>query len=51
VASSFGLAFAVGRHMLNGQPTGARQPFGPFLAAGVLLTWIAERQFLYFLEL
>lgn len=47
VASLCGLAFAVGRHMLNGRSAEARQPFGPFLAAGLFLTWIGEQQFLY----
>lgn len=47
VASLCGLAFAVGRHMLNVRSAEARQPFGPFLAAGLFLTWIGEQQFLY----
>ncbi|MCV3243114.1 prepilin peptidase [Mesorhizobium sp. ZC-5] len=47
VASFCGLVFAIGRYMLNGRPAAARQPFGPFLAAGLFLTWIGEQQIPY----
>lgn len=46
VASSAALAFATGRHLLHRRLSAdTRLPFGPFLAAGLLLTWLAELQF------
>jgi leader peptidase (prepilin peptidase)/N-methyltransferase len=45
-ASFVALIFAAGRHILDpARPANARQPFGPFLAAGLWLTWVGERQF------
>jgi prepilin signal peptidase PulO-like enzyme (type II secretory pathway) len=45
-ASSAALAFMAGRHVLHQRiAADTRQPFGPFLSAGLLLTWLAEQQF------
>lgn len=45
-ASFSALIFAVGRHLLRKDLTAAtRQPFGPFLSAGLFLTWLGEQHF------
>jgi leader peptidase (prepilin peptidase) / N-methyltransferase len=49
IASFSALIFALGRRMLpqNGTSIETRYAFGPFLAAGLLLTWLGEQQFPY----
>lgn len=48
LASFCGLAFALCRHLMNDRLSATkRQPFGPFLAAGLFLTWIGEQQIPY----
>lgn len=43
-ASVAGLAFALGRRLLGqGDQHGGREPFGPFLAIGLLLAWTGEQ--------
>jgi leader peptidase (prepilin peptidase)/N-methyltransferase len=49
IASFSALVFALGRRMppQNGPSIETRYPFGPFLATGLLLTWLGEQQFPY----
>lgn len=45
VASAAALAVATGRHLLYRRLSAdTRQPFAPFLGAGLLVTWLAEQQ-------
>jgi prepilin signal peptidase PulO-like enzyme (type II secretory pathway) len=52
VASVSALIFAAGRHLLRKDLSASlRQPFGPFLSAGLLLTWLGEQHFPHLLGL
>jgi len=45
-ASAAALIYTLSRQLYGiGISLNARQPFGPFLAVSLLLTWLAERQF------
>ena len=48
LSSFVALVFALGSQLRDGKsPATARRPFGPFLAAGLLLTFVGEQQFSY----